>query len=203
MSGLLYFLIGLILLIIISFLSNLQLEVKVEVDNKINYSYFILRFFWGLICIRFNYTLTSLEKGVISLVSRKTDSNIEKHATIEDILRFFLKKHKTYLMYEDEFGHIISRTTIQNLDADIIIGLGDAAQTALLSGSIMAGFGYLKKRFGLKASRIKVSPYFNEVKFEMVLDCIFNVKLGHIIIIGIRMLLHGIKGGEISGRTSN
>lgn len=206
MSGLIYFFVGMGFLIIASLFSNLQLKAKIKIDNKTNYSFFIIRLFGGLIRLRFNFTLASLERGAISIILRKTNSDLEHHAKIEDIFHYMVNSYKRYIKYADQFRKLVSKTTIQNLNLDMTIGLDDAAQTALLSGSILTLFnsfrGYVKSKFNLKDSKIRLLPYFEGAEFDMVLDCIINVKLGHIIITGIRMLIQSIKGGEISGRTS-
>jgi hypothetical protein len=101
---------------------------------------------------------------------------------------------------------LASKTDIQNLSLNINIGLGDAALTALAYGSIISVYyplrDYFIKRFKLKSSRLELFPHFNDRRFDVVLNCIFYIKLGHIIIVGFKMLIHSIKGGETSGRTS-
>ena len=57
-------------------------------------------------------------------------------------------------------------------------------------------------KFGLNNIKIRLVPYFNETKLDLVLGYIINIRLGHIIVTGIRMLLHSIKGGDNIGRTS-
>ena len=201
-----YFFFGMMILLVFFLFSTLQLEAKIKLNNKTNYSFFIVHLFGGLIRLRFNFTLALLSRGAISLILRKTDSDLEHQATIEDVVRLMMKNYKTYVKYANQIRYLISKTTIQNFSIDMEIGLGDAAQTALISSSILTVFfslkGHMKNKFKLKDSQIKLLPNFEGAKFDMVLDCIIDVKLGHIIITGIRMLIHSIKGGEISGRTS-
>jgi hypothetical protein len=89
----------------------------------------------------------------------------------------------------------------------MLIGLNNAAQTALVSGLTLTLFtslsGFLKSNWSVNDSGIILVPYYKGRKFNMELNCIINIKLGYIIITKIRMLIYNIKGGEISGRTSN
>ena len=61
----------------------------------------------------------------------------------------------------------------------------------------------MKSNLKVINSDIILIPYYEGKKFNMELNCIINVKLGYIIITKIRMLMYNLKGGEISGRTSN
>lgn len=191
---------------VISCLLPLHLEVEVKINHKKNYSFFIIRLFRGLIRFKLNFSFASLQEGAISLVLDKAHPHFGHHAKIEEILISLLKKNKTYIKYADGLNHLASKTDIQNLSLNINIGLGDAALTALAYGSIISVYyplrDYFIKRFKLKSSRLELFPHFNDRRFDVVLNCIFYIKLGHIIIVGFKMLIHSIKGGETSGRTS-
>lgn len=192
----------------IALFSNLQLEIRIKFDNEDNYSSFIVRLFRGLVIRhRFNFSLNVSENDPVSLILRKTGSNLERQAMIGDIVLFLSNYYKANIRHIEQIKYLISKITIEKIYLDMIIGLHNAAQTALVSGAALTLFtalsGYLKSNLRMKDNRIKLTPYFDGEKFYMELNCIINVKLGYIIITKIRMIMHNIKGGEISGRTPN
>lgn len=191
---------------ILSFFSNLQLSLKIKIDNRTNYSFFTIRLFGGLIRLRFNFSLKSLDKRAVSVILRKTDSGYERHTEIDDIFQLISKAYKKYSKHGQQLKRLVSKATIHHSSLNMTVGVGDAAQTALLSGAMLTILTFMnvhmKNTLRLEESQIKLTPFFGGMKFAMSLDCIIDIKLGHIIITGIRMLTQSIKGGEISGRTS-
>lgn len=206
MSGLIYFFIVLMVVLLIVIFINFELDIKIRVQNKKNNIFLIIRLFKGLIRIRFNLSLEALEKGALHLIIRKTDSDFEHSLKLEEIFDMFKRSRIKYTKFSGHLKYLASKINIQNLNVDMKFGLRDAAQTALVYGSTITILSsikaYLLNKFGLKNFSIKLIPYFNDTKLDLTLGCIINIRLGHIIITGIRMLLHSIKGGDIDGRTS-
>jgi len=185
---------------------NFELDIKIRIQNKSNYVSLVLRLLRGLIRIRFNLSLEALEKGAFYLIIRKMDSDFEHSFRMEEIFDMFKRNRTKYTKFSQHIKYLASKINIQCLNLDMKFGLHDAAQTALVYGSaitILSSIkGYLLSKFGLNNIKIRLVPYFNETKLDLVLGCIINIRLGHIIITGIRMLLHSIKGGDNIGRTS-
>ncbi|NLI59913.1 MAG: DUF2953 domain-containing protein [Clostridiales bacterium] len=200
-----YFFIAMVIIVAILCFSGIQMEIKIEINNASNYCLLIIRLLWGLVPIRFNFSLATLGKGAFSLLLRKT-SDFDRYASMEEILSSIIKHRQKNIKNTRNFINLVSKTTINEFNFDLQIGLEDAAQTAIVYGLIISVFSSLKgnliEKFGLQRRKICIRPYFEGNRFDMFLDCIINIKLGHIIITGIKMLIDGIKGGEISGRTS-
>ena len=208
MFGLICILVVVVVIMAVSLFSNLQFEIRVKFDNKDNHAYFIVRLLRSLVIRhRFNFTLSLHEKeNAPSLIIKKTNSNLERRAMIEDIVHFITSYYKANIKYADQIKYLISKIRIDNMNLYMLIGLNNAAQTALVSGLTLTLFtslsGFLKSNWSVNDSGIILVPYYKGRKFNMELNCIINIKLGYIIITKIRMLIYNIKGGEISGRTS-
>ncbi|WP_429160161.1 DUF2953 domain-containing protein [Desulfitispora alkaliphila] len=93
------------------------------------------------------------------------------------------------------------------------VGTGDAAETAIATGALLAGkwnlYGILIKFIKKPKEPVKldVVPNYNSRDLSLYLDCIFAFRIGHIIITGIKVLMmlivSRIKGGEVVGGSSN
>ena len=207
--GLVYILVCIVTLVVGSLFSNLQFEIDIKFDNKENYASFIVRLFRGLVIRhRFNFTLSVPDKkDAASLIIRKTNAKLERRAMIGDIVQFLNNYYTANIKYVAQIRYLISKITIKKIYLHMTIGLNNAAQTALVSGLTLTLFtslnGFLKSNLKVINSDIILIPYYEGKKFNMELNCIINVKLGYIIITKIRMLMYNLKGGEISGRTSN
>jgi hypothetical protein len=93
-------------------------------------------------------------------------------------------------------------------------GTGDAAQTAVIHG-IVSGIthgltGYLRSKFRFNQKPVlEVIPDYQQPKWDMLIDCIFRVKLGYIIIMALiarfreRIRHRLLKGGVWIEQSSN
>jgi hypothetical protein len=93
-------------------------------------------------------------------------------------------------------------------------GTGNAAQTAVIHGilcGITYGFsGYLRNKFLFNQKPVlEIIPDYGQSKWDMLVDCIFRVKLGHIIIVAViarfreRARRRLLKGGVWIEQSSN
>jgi len=196
-SGLIYFFIVLVLILLFVIFINFELDIKIKIQNKSNYVFFILKLFRGLIPIRFKLSLEALEKGTFYLIMRKMDSDFERSFKLDEIFDMLKRNRAKYTKFSGHFKYLASKINIKYLNLDLKLGLQDAAVTAIVYGFTITIFSsiksYLFNEYGLENISIKIIPYFNETKLDLVLGCIINIRLGHIIITGIRMLLHSIK----------
>ena len=206
MYGLIYFFVILVGIIIFFSFLTLEIGVNVRIQNKKNNAVLVLRLLRGLIHLKFNFTFIAPEKGILYIIISKANSELEHRLNVEEIFYLFRQKRTKYTRFSGYFRDLLLKIIITNINIDLKLGLQDAAHTALVFGSIMTVLmspkGYLPNKFNIKNTKIKLTPYFNEAKLDLALDCIIKLKLGHIIITAIRMLLHSIKGGDISGRAS-
>lgn len=196
----------LIIMILLANLSIFQFQFRIIFINNNNYSFFIIRFFWGLIHFKFDISLSPIAEGVLSLFLPKPKPQMDSSTILKDMIAYSMKGQHSFSPYIHYIKYSITRIKIKRLDIILKLGLADAAGTAIVSGCIITGFstlkGYLSKRFGLKDTNISLNPDFNEKKLDVDLDCIIDIKLGHIIIMGTRLIIDKLKGGEINGRTS-
>ena len=206
MSALIFVLIGMGILITAFLFSNLRLAAKIKFDYETNNFHLTFRLFGGLIRYRTDFSLVASETGKISVVSPGAQKTALHHARLNEILYAMTNSYYRHLKNEDQFRKLFTRIIIQDLKIDAVIGLADAAQTALVLGSVMSVFGplirHIKRKPGFRKCQIQLKPYFGGLKFDMAIDCIIIIRLGHIIIIGIKILLQNIKGGVMNGRAS-
>lgn len=89
----------------------------------------------------------------------------------------------------------------------LTVGLKDAAHTGLAVGGAWSLIGYYLGKlhnsitFEVARPQVAVYPSFCESKFDVDIDCIFKVRVGHIIVTGfklIRVVKLGLKGGRVS-----
>ena len=124
------------------------------------------------------------------------------------LLSYFLpaKYHHWLLVAEDlEKRGVFTRFTWQTR-----LGTGGAAGTAILCGMLWGfkanSLGLLRRkyRFSIKPE-LRVIPDYREARLDLHFDCIFRVKLGHIIIAALiaRFRQRLLKGGVGIERASN
>jgi len=74
------------------------------------------------------------------------------------------------------------------------VGLKDAAHTGLAVGAAWSMLGYYLGKlhnnitFQVSSPQVAVNPSFRQPKFEVDIDCIFKVRIGHIIFAGFKLL---------------
>lgn len=112
---------------------------------------------------------------------------------------FFLpKKYRKWVTVTENletkgrFKRFVWRTTIGGLEPAILgptVGLFWSAKGVIL--------GFLTNEYIFKkVPRMQVVPCFTGASWETMLDCIFEIKLGHIILAGIRDYLIELVGGK-------
>lgn len=157
-----------------------KITIKLYILGKINY-------------FRINLTKTKLERERIRTnvkkIERKMFQNIDK-------FKFDIKILKSL--------HVLKSLNIKlkKLNLKIILGTEDAALTAILIGVIASFIGIILKGFiqNEKTNYWKIEPIYQNVNLLKInLDCIFRVKLIHIIY----TIIISKKGGEQNVKSSN
>lgn len=186
---------------------QVQVETKIIIKNRKNFSFCILRFFRGLLRLRFNLSLGSKTKGPLALVLRKTDSSLETETDAEQAMRLISFMMRQYRKHQIAIAYFNRKIIMSNFSVHSRVGVGDAAATALMTGAFYAVFQgiaqHLTLRYALKNSSMLIRPYFEGSVFDLDLNCIIHIKFGHIMITGFKMLKQNIKGGENNARTSH
>ena len=185
---------------------RVQLEFKIIIKNGRNFSFIIIRVLRGLLKLRFNISIKPDDKRFLSLKLRKTDSSLETDTSVEYAVKIVKRIFKGLSLYKRHLKYLLKRISFSNFSVRTRVGIGDASGTALVIGGFFAVFAfvtqYLVHHYRLEKHKLVVLPCFEGAVFDMDLDCIIDLKIGHIIIAGFKMALQKIKGGE-NGGTSN
>lgn len=110
-----------------------------------------------------------------------------------------------------DLERLLAHTRINNFQWRIAIGTKDAAATGLITGitwSLMGGvMTLLAPKFGIwkKKPELQVDPDFRKEGFSTSLNCIFKIRLGYIMVTGIKILKKMVKRRGVKGivRTSH
>ena len=157
-----------------------KIIIKLYILGKINY-------------FRINLTKTKSERerirSNVKKIERKMFQNIDK-------FKFDIKILKSL--------HVLKSLNIKlkKLNLRITLGTEDAALTAILIGVIASFIGIILKGFiqDEKTNYWKIEPIYQNVNLLKInLDCIFRVKLIHIIY----TIINSKKGGKQNVRSSN
>ncbi|MDF2924343.1 MAG: hypothetical protein K0R57_3257 [Paenibacillaceae bacterium] len=195
-------------------LSSIQMQVFYSRMKDNDRFYFYIEALYGLIKYRYEVPLLAFKglfKGVEvkqeyvneqgdRLVGEKT-SSIDK----DKILEFFRKaKQATQSTFhiKDWVLDMMTRVTCTKLSWNTRIGLGDAPETAIVTGVIWSlkssALGYLFRHVKRCATpKIQVLPMYNQIHFSTEFSCIAQIRLGHAIFVGLLFLIRilKVKGG--------
>ncbi|QUH20730.1 DUF2953 domain-containing protein [Alkaliphilus sp. B6464] len=132
----------------------------------------------------------------------KNERHIGDNKSIVNIheIENIIKKYKRlYIRYKTLITHIREKLIISNISWVTEFGTGDAAETAIITGviwTIKPGLiSLVCNRYNSLDIFVNVVPNYNIKTFETSIDCIFRIKLGHIINAGLKTLLVKIKDG--------
>ena len=167
---------------------------KSDLKGKEDYKIIIKLYILGKInYFRINLTKTKSERerirSNVKKLERKMFQNIDK-------FKFDIKILKS--LQTLKFLNI----KLKKLNLKIILGTEDAALTAILIGVIASFIGIILKGFiqNEKTNYWKIEPIYQNVNLLKInLDCIFRVKLIHIIY----TIIISKKGGEQNVKSSN
>jgi len=203
----LLYLIIVLAVIILCLLVQLEIEIKILLKEGSNYSFIALRVFRGILRFRINLSIEKPNEDFYSLILRKTDSKLDKKTSLKEVFKLFNSNYKFFVQNIDIIKYILSKIKVSNISLNLEIGTGDAAETAIISGAVIFIFSaiqsYVINRYSSKPQPIRILPYFETKVFNMDLNCIIHLRIGHIIIAGIRIIGRIIKGGDRIGGTSH
>ncbi|MFS0636658.1 DUF2953 domain-containing protein [Mesobacillus foraminis] len=132
----------------------------------------------------------------------------EKQLEQDEVIKGF---HDLKALLEHIVGmHVLVRqflrkVTIKKLEWHTVIGIGDAASTAVLSGTVWAmkgGIIGLLSRYMRLAELpvVTVTPNFQQFMSQIQLKCIFQIRIGNAIWAGIKLIKYW-RGGRPSFKT--
>ncbi|AOY77097.1 DUF2953 domain-containing protein [Clostridium formicaceticum] len=145
-------------------------------------------------------TTNVYKKAEVSNTEALEDEKQEKELNYNEIKIIVKRGHYYYKKYWQVLQYIKKRIIIHKVLWKTQVGLEDAADTAIISGLLWGVkanlMTLLKSKVRPQAIHIDVAPYYVCKRFGMIFDCIVTLKIGYIIIAGIKLLSTKIKGGE-------
>ena len=81
-----------------------------------------------------------------------------------------------------EIGYLLKKIKPKKIEGDVIFGTGDPASTGQAIGAVAALYGFLPEK-------LKITPDFEEKRYEGDLHIKGKLRLIHVVIIGIRLLI--------------
>ena len=113
---------------------------------------------------------------------------------LREVKQIVTKFHQDYQRYWPFFRYLLNRTQCRKLHWRTKIGFADAALTGWITGALWTIKSMLVgKIFSLvsppQCPVVMVQPEFNEKQFALDFDCIFEVRMGHIMVTGIKLAL--------------
>lgn len=209
----------LVMLLIIIFLfillySKIKVEINFKQYDKDDILIISITVFYGIFTykkqipfmdfIKENDGEPALEIKSQSKENENLISDKESIVDINEIKNIFKKYKKLYIKYKKyviPFKKYIEKKMIfKSIYWNSEVGLGNADETAILTGiiwSIKSTFiSLISNSYNLLDTFINVTPNYNTNTIKTHINCIFTIKLGHIINAGVKTLLIRIKDGE-------
>jgi hypothetical protein len=204
----------LLFLLILILFTKLSIQINYYHHNDNDDLKIVFRVWFGLIKYKITVPLIKIDDNSPSIIVKSNakmgnstgvpplDKTIKK-ITASDVV-IFLKNGKELL--EHVFGlHIIlkrfcRKVTIKGFEWETMMGVGDAAHTGMLTGALWAIKGgvlgllsnYLKVK---EIPKLAVIPHFQAAVIQTRLTCIFQFRIGHAILAGLKLFKFW-KGGR-------
>ena len=174
MIGLLFVIIGIFILVL-----NTEFSIECNItQKKIGFKSYIILF---KNCIKYRINPENLifweknndKKNIVDFINNYK----EDKKKLIDIINFFKRK-----------------ITITNINMSLRIGLNDAFVVAIISGAIWTLIGIfkllIKNYFIVEEEKFMVKPTYDLETLDVDMNCIFRVKIVHIIFVGTKILLY-------------
>lgn len=176
-----YFLIFLLLIIVlITAFLLLKLKVSISYDKKLK------------VVVNIGFLKKEIKKIEKKTKSENNYNEIKK--SISDITDN-INASKYIISKALKFSK--GKIYVSKLDLKLVIGTSDAAQTAILTGSLWGLIYNLIAFFGtyliISIPNIEITPQFNEEKLEINFEGIFETRIVHIIIVGFAIYMAYLK----------
>ena len=137
------------------------------------------------------------EKGKKEKDQSKRREKISYDYVLKKIKHYRDLKNKYHVLIAKISGYLKCRLQIKKLDLSVTIGTDNAHHTAVLIGLCWSVAGlilsYIHNNLTLMEKNINIKPDYMGKKLKVDLFCILNVRIGHIIIVGLIYLVHIIR----------
>lgn len=192
-----------IILILIFIIINLSIVIHVELlkNNKNDEIVIKLITLFGLIKVKKEYPLIDfkLEKNISIEVSEETEGNYKeglineknKEIDLDEILNKITASMDNFIKYKKVGKYVSNKISWEYLFWETEIGFDDAGTTGLIMGLINVLktniFVYINNHeINFNNISINTIPNFNSKIIKTTLNCIFRIKIVHIIIAGLK-----------------
>lgn len=221
----LYFAIFFILFIVYIALFRIKIKAAFEYTRNDRGEWVVISFYTGNGLVRYEYEIPLIKKNgekvrfkLVKGQNREMREDTKKEEKLfpfgmfekYNSVKIYLKDHSS--LFEDVRRYLNKKDIHVELNIKLRQGTGDAAQTGVLCGLIWAAAGILASHITRYLKCIKrnihITPCFDKRIFEVKANCIFHVKLVHIIVVLIKiyhtkyLIAQKSKrriGGELSG----
>lgn len=197
-----FFMILVILIVLILFLFIVAIFTKIKIDMTYKFqpheqrATIFIKAFFGLFRYRIEIPSEKLRKN------KESEMQINEHdeetnqqddeeglSSFEPIKQILHHIHELYDILKDFF----KKVRIVDLEWKSVIGTGNAASAAIVAGAGWAFkgnvIGMISNYFLLKVyPKLEITPVFNRATSETYLRCMIQVKVGHAILAGIKLL---------------
>lgn len=195
----------LIILMILLFLVALMILTKITIYlnyrhlNDDDHLKIELRAWFGLIRYKKSIPLIKVDEDSPSLIVKskgQDESENMSKITSHEMLRS-LKKYQEILEHVFQLHTIVKKflkkVSIHKLEWYSIIGVGDAAYTGTITGALWAIKGSITGLFSRYFSvrempKLMVYPNFQQVITQTELSCMFQFRIGHAMVAGIKLV---------------
>lgn len=181
------FLLSFALLIGLLFVLPLSLEIKYTQGTNDD-SFYLVLWCWRLLPI----PLSKLVRFINNDSEQSTYTNQDMILDSFNILGYRKLIELTKMLIDRS-------DSVEKFDMNMTYSTGDAALTGVAAGILWSGIGGITgisthKDIWINAPKIQIRPSFGQAMFAIRLHCIFQIRLGHIIIETLGILLG--KGGR-------
>ncbi|MGD7044236.1 hypothetical protein [Jeotgalibacillus proteolyticus] len=202
----------LVLLFYIYF-SKITISIQLNLRKNLHHADIQLKVFNGLYRKKFSIPLFEREgTAIVYSEQTNTETDAEKLFSIQDMNQ----AKEVYDRFLQQFKHVkkhtkdlLKKVKVEKLATDVKIGLEEADWTAYLTSGIWVLNSWiilvLSPIFQFKCKpQQSVQPLYGVNAFALYLSCIASIRLGHLMIIGVRFWLdRGLpkhkKVGEVHG----
>lgn len=205
-------LIVVIIIIVASILALclIKINIVIEYNRKGVNDHLVVSLFilYGL--IKYKYEIPKIDAVKKGLLYRKVKEKGKKEKdkskkkekmgysyVLKKIQEYRNLKNRYHILISRIFAYLRCRLTIKKLNLEVAIGTDNAHHTAILIGLCWSVVGFvisfIHNNLNLVEKNIKFKPDYMGKKLKVDLFCILNIKIGHIIIVGLICLNYLIR----------
>ena len=196
--------IGLVLLIIVLF-TKLTIYINYYHRNDNDDLKIEFRAWFGLIKYKKEIPLIKVDddspsiilKGKTKMGPQESESDMTVNQITPRKVLSSLKNFREILEHVIRFNVVLRKflrkITIKEFHWSTVVGVGDAALTGMLTGSLWAVkgsiIGLLSRYFQMKEiPKIMILPQFQQMIIQTELSCMFQFRIGHAIVAGLKLV---------------